>query len=763
MHSVKKLLKLLHPFRGKLNQIYILAILQSVFYLLIPLGVQAIVTYSMIGKMSASLILLCSLTIIAVIFIGLFQLWQMRINESIQQNILTNVAIKFSEKISNLKPDLYLSNYLPAKINQFFDVLTLQKGLTKIVLDFSFSLLSIVIGAIVLSVYNAVFLLFALIIGFVFYLLIREYGKRSLKTSLNESTQKYLFVDWLQKLYELLKSNNTEATKEYIFDNTNQTLLNYIEEKNKMFKILDIQYKSILIFKTIFTAIVLFLGVWLVQSGKMTIGQFLTCEIIVIIIINAVEKLVLNLQTVYDVLTATEKLYQIFELDENIEQKQNRVNKDILKKIKAKIYHHTYSKKIRVLIYSLVTIGFAVLIMPWNQTIECEGKVSSLNPSDRPQTIPSRISGRIEKWFVTEGKKVKRNDTIAFISEVKEDYLDPKLMERTQVQIDSKESSIKSYENKINSINSQIDAINKLLPLKIEQLKNKLKQSESKVISDSIEYFTSLNNYTITEEQFKRYEQLLGKGVISKTDLENRKTKVQDGYAKKISAENKWVNSKNELLNIAIEFNSIKQEYNEKLMKLESEKFSGMSMLYDAEAGLSKMQNQYSNYSIRNSYYYVTAPQDGYIIKSYVNGVGDIVKEGAALVSFTPIGNDLSIEFFIEPVDLPLVSIGMDIQMQFDGWPALVFSGWPGVSFGTYHATVISIDKVISENGKVRLLAKKGKENWPTTIQIGSGVKGLALLKKVPVAYELWRKSNGFPPEFYTTKNKMNTGNEKTK
>ena len=157
-----------------------------------------------------------------------------------------------------------------------------------------------------------------------------------------------------------------------------------------------------------------------------------------------------------------------------------------------------------------------------------------------------------------------------------------------------------------------------------------------------------------------------------------------------------------------------------------------------------------SNYSIRNDFYYVTAPQDGYVVKSYVHGVGDIVKEGTALINFVPDKLNFSVEVYIEPMDLPLIYKDLDVQLQFDGWPAFVFSGWPGVSVGTYHAKVVSVDKVISANGKFRVLARKGKENWPPSIQVGSGVKALFLLKKVPVFYECWRKVNGFPPEYYT-------------
>jgi multidrug resistance efflux pump len=440
----------------------------------------------------------------------------------------------------------------------------------------------------------------------------------------------------------------------------------------------------------------------------------------------------------------------VFELEERDDAAVTKDNKSLLKFMMGKIYNHEYKTHTKRLVYGILISGLVVLFLPWTQTIKSDGYVSTLNPTERPQTIQSRISGRIERWFVKEGDYLKKGDTIAYISEIKEDYFDPNLIDRTAKQVTSKESSIKSYEEKVNSIDAQIGAINQTLKLKIEQLLNKISQAKVKVETDSIDFITSTNNYHISEDQFKRYEELLTKGVISKTDFENRKAKQQESLAKKISSENKWKNAKNDLMNSYIELNSAKQEYNEKLMKAESEKFSALSLLYDAEIGLTKMQNQLTNYTIRNNYYYVTAPQDGFVTKTYVLGVGEIVKESESLISFVPEQKTFSVELYVEPMDLPLVHKGMDIQLTFDGWPAFVFSGWPGVSFGTYHAKVVSVDKVISENGKFRVLAVEDRHDWPISTQVGSGVQGLVLLKRVPVIYEMWRKLNGFPPDFYT-------------
>ncbi len=738
-----------------------MAMLQGLFYISIPLFIQSVITYTMAGSISVSLVLLCTFTVISVIFIGLFQLWQLRINETIQQSILLNVGVKFSEKLFKLNPSLYLNEYLSVKINHFYDTLTLQKGLAKILLDVSFSVVSIVFGLLVLSAYNPLFLVFTLLTVLIFYFILKNYGSKALDKSLNESRSKHLFVNWLHNLVIGLRDKEKSYTDEYIYETTSVKLKSYIDDKSDYFKILDLQYRSILVFKIIFITVLLFLGVILVQTGYLNIGQFVASEILVLLVINAIEKLVINLKTVFDVLTATEKLFQVFEMENEIE-KENRISFSQLKtNVSEFIYKHAYSKKFKSTLYSVLLIGLIVLFLPWTQTVESTGQITTLDPTKRPQTVTSRIAGRVEKWYINEGTLIKKNDTIAFISEIKDDYMDPNLIERSESQIKSKESSIESYEFKINAINSQIDALNKSLLLKTEQLKNKILQSKIKIYTDSIEMVAAENNYKVTEEQLKRFEELLQKGVISKTDLENRKVKLQEGMAKRISSQNDYRNSLNELLNAEIELNATRQDFNEKLMKAESEKLSTFSNLYDAEANLTKMQNQLSNYSIRQGYYFVLAPQDGFISKTFINGVGEIIKEGSAICSIVPSQEEQAVELFINPIDLPLVHPGQKVQLLFDGWPAFVFSGWPGVSFGTYEAEVVAVDKAISENGKFKVLAVNKEKPWPEAIQIGGGVKGFALLNNVLVIYELWRKINGFPPEFYTIENKAKEENKK--
>lgn len=420
------------------------------------------------------------------------------------------------------------------------------------------------------------------------------------------------------------------------------------------------------------------------------------------------------------------------------------------------------SRRLIRVITGIGLVGFLILFLPWTQNIRTRGDVTTLKPNQRQQTINSVIPGRIEKWYVQEGDNVKKGDTILFLSEVKDDYLDPQLLSRTQEQLVAKEMSVNSYMEKVKSLDNQIDALSQTGRLKYEQAQNKLKIANLKVISDSMDFQAALINYQVAEEQFKRMNQLYEDGLKSLTDLEKRKLTLQKAQAEKISYENKLLSTRNELINAKVELTSIRAQYKDDVSKAESEKFTALSNMYDAEATVTKLQNQYMNYSVRNDMYFVTAPQDGYIIRTVQSGIGEIIKEGEEIVTIMPSVYELAIAMYVEPIDMPLLEEGQHVRTQFDGWPAIVFSGWPNVSYGTYGGTVYAIDNYISPNGMYRILVAPDTNDvmWPNALRVGAGATSMLLLKDVPIWYELWRKINGFPPDYYKELNKATqTGN----
>ena len=388
---------------------------------------------------------------------------------------------------------------------------------------------------------------------------------------------------------------------------------------------------------------------------------------------------------------------------------------------------------------SIIFLVFVIIVLflPWTQNITGNGNVTTLKPNQRPQNIQSQISGRIEEWFIQEGNYVKKGDTILRISEIKSDYFDDKLVERTGDQIQSITQSIQAYKDKANALQSQVIALQ-------EEQKLKLQQAELKVKSNQIDMEVAKTNQSIAQTQYERVIALQSEGLKATKDVEEKRIKLRATQAK-------YISQQNNLSNAEIEIFRIKATYAYKIAKAQSNLYTAQSLQFNAQAEVSKLENSRSNYTKRNTLQFVTAPQNGYINKTLKGGIGETFKQGESLVTIMPADYELAVETFVRPIDLPLIHIDEKVRVQFDGWPAIVFSGWENVSYGTYGAKVVAIENFISNNGMYRILLAPDKEDhkWPDGIRAGSGAKTIALLDNVPIWYELWRQLNGFPPNFY--------------
>jgi len=442
---------------------------------------------------------------------------------------------------------------------------------------------------------------------------------------------------------------------------------------------------------------------------------------------------------------------------------ENRVEKwiDMSQFKSAKIFEDNKGyRMVKKTIWILGLLLLVFLFLPWTQNVSGAGSVTTLKPNQRPQTVQSAIAGRIEKWYVNEGDYVKKGDTILFISEIKEDYLDPNLVENTGRQVDAKVSSASSYASKVKALENQIGAIDNERGLKFKQAQNKLIQAKLKVQSDSIDLEAVKTQLKIAKTQYNRSINLNKEGLKPLTDVEEKRVKLQDTEAKIITQENKYIAAQNEVLNAKMELNRILAEYSEKVAKAQSDKQTALSSQFDTEAQVNKLKNQYQNYQIRNGMYYIVAPQNGYVNRALQSGIGETIKEGTSIVSIMPANFDIAVETYISPVDFPLIHKGEKVRVWFDGWPSIVFSGWPGASFGTFGGVIVAKENFISENGKYRVLIAPDKNDkvWPKQLSIGAGTQTIALLNNVPIWFEIWRTLNGFPPNFYEP-----TPTEKTK
>ncbi len=424
-----------------------------------------------------------------------------------------------------------------------------------------------------------------------------------------------------------------------------------------------------------------------------------------------------------------------------------------------RVFQNKYYKNFNRFLLAFSIIIIILLFLPWTQTISSNGVITTLSLDQRPQTIQSSIPGRIEEWYIREGDYVKKGDTILRISEIKIDYFDPYLVQRTKDQKDAKELSALSYKEKAKALERQISALKNERKIKLKQAKNKLYQVKLKVKSDSIRFEAAKTNFNIVKKQYERTVTLHKEGFKATKDVENVRMKFQETEAKIISQENKLLSSKNEYIISEVEISRIHISFTNKISKVQSEKYTAQSSRFSVEAQVSKLETKHSNYIKRTSLLFITAPQDGFINKAITGGIGITFKEGEPLVGIMPINIDFAVETFINPIDLPLIHIGEKVRVQFDGWPAIVFSGWPNVSYGTYGAKVVAVENFISENGKFRILLAPDEDDyeWPKAVRVGSGAKTIALLENVPIWFELWRNLNGFPPNYYQPQKNLKT------
>lgn len=438
---------------------------------------------------------------------------------------------------------------------------------------------------------------------------------------------------------------------------------------------------------------------------------------------------------------------------------------DIQLKSLNQIYRHNKNSKVRYWFWGILLLLIIFMFLPWTQNIKSRGQVTTLFQNQRPQEVNSPIPGRIAKWYAKEGDYLSKGDTILQLTEIKEDYLDPNLVGRTKEQAEAKKQVIQSYQGKIKAGTNQIEALKNALDLKSKQLRVKVGQMENKILGEQAELEAATNEVALAKDQYTRQQKMYADGLVSQTQLQQRNVSYQNSLAKKISIENKLAQTRQELTQVMIEQNQIVQEYNEKISKAESERFQGMGQVAAGQGELAKLENQVVNYSIRNGMYYLLALQDGQMVQAKKGGIGEVVKEGERIATIVPTETAQAVELYIRPVDLPLISKGQKVRFIFDGFPAVVFSGWPNNSYGTFGGEVISYESNISDNNLFRIMVvpDSNERPWPSQLKIGAGAQGIALLKDVPIWYELWRNINGFPPDFYTIKQSKTNGSKDKK
>ena len=314
LSPLQRFFRLIKGDRKEIYYIYIYAIFAGIINLTLPLGVQAILSFIQGGAISSSWWLLIIVVTIGTFMVGVLTIMQMTVSETLQRRIFTRVSFDFAERIPNLHTETVRNEYVPELVNRFFDTLTLQKGLPKILIDLSTAIMQILFGLLLLSFYHPLFIFFGFVLVLLLILIFRFTGPAGLKTSIKESKYKYQVAYWLQELGRTLNTFKLTGSSELPLSKTDYLVKNYLDYKEEHFKILQFQYAAIVTFKTLVTFVLLALGSYLVINNQINLGQFVASELIVLLIISSAEKLIVTMETVYDVLTALDKIGSVADL-----------------------------------------------------------------------------------------------------------------------------------------------------------------------------------------------------------------------------------------------------------------------------------------------------------------------------------------------------------------------------------------------------------------------------------------------------------------
>jgi ABC-type bacteriocin/lantibiotic exporter with double-glycine peptidase domain len=331
MTPLKRFYNLLELDKKDVTQLFFYAIFAGLVSLSLPLGIQAIINFIQSGRVSVSWIVLIILVVLGVALVGILSLMQLRITENLQQKIFVRSSFEFAARLPKIKFEELYNTYPPELANRFFDTMTIQKGTSKLLIDFSAALLQIVFGVILLSLYHPYFIVFGIMLIILLYFIFKLSYKSGLETSLKESKFKYKVARWLQEMARNNFSFRSQINFDFGLQKNDQIVSDYLIYREKHFNIIRRQFTQLIIFKIIITASLLSIGGYLVVSQQMNIGQFVAAEIIILLVINSVEKIILGLETFYDVLTSVEKIGQVADLslEEEIDSEISTCYSDI--------------------------------------------------------------------------------------------------------------------------------------------------------------------------------------------------------------------------------------------------------------------------------------------------------------------------------------------------------------------------------------------------------------------------------------------------
>lgn len=600
-----------------LRTLFLFAGVLGLLELTIPFAVQAIINRIYKTYLVEPVVLIIALVLFFLIIQSIYMYLRFSLVESFQRRIFSRVSHSLSEHLIKSQKHQNFDYEV-----RFFEVITLTKSMSKFLSGGLGLILSLMFGFSILLFYHAFFaiLILVIVISYISFLLL--FHKKASATSIKESKAKYDLASEIHKI----------STNESNLSGVSEKIESFLRYRATHFRHLQKQYISVLFVYILSHILLLGIGGTLVLSGELSIGQLVASELIFSVILSVFAKSIQYIETYYDCVASFDKLNFI---DDFSDHKSKLLSTSQYDKI------YKYTKR------TLIVSPIVLFMLPWVQTSEGVGQLTTLDPSERTQEISAFVGGRIKKWYVVEGEEVKKDQPLVEIIDV-----DPQYIDRLQ---NDRDASFKKYQ-----------AI-------------RLAAETAKI-------------------DFKRQKSLFKEGLTSRVKFE----KAQINYHKLIAKE-----------------------------------AEAASSLAKSETSFSRQQRQI-----------VTAPSDGFIHQLYSGNTSSIIKKGTMLAVFVPRSTSSVVEVYVDGNDIPLIYKGRTARVEFEGFPALMFSGWPEFGFGTFKGVVKAVDSIPSKGGKFRVMIGPAKDAiWPNDKILRRGAKAMAWIQMntVSLIFEIWRQFNGFP------------------
>jgi|GEM_PF-30960 len=723
--------------RPMINALMIFAVILGGLSLAVPIAVQVLVNTIAFGSLLQPLVILSLVLLGVLVLSGGVKLMEMYTVELLQRRLFVRVSEDLARRLSLLEGEASETVASQGLSNRFFEVISLQKSLSKLLVDGLSLLLQTSIGLLLLGFYHPALLAFDLAllvgVGFVFAL-----GRGATPTSLMESAAKYEVAGWVDQIarHGAARAQSSEDPVAHI-RRADVLTRGYLSARRLHYRRLFRQQLGGVALQVITLVSLLGLGGWLVMKGELTLGQLVAAELVVGSLGASFVKLGPLLESSYDLAASVDKLGKLIDLP----HKPRPVNLEFPSSaLSSSGSTAKLNLAVRVLSVGALLSLIGIFFTPWQQSITGSGRVIAYAPLERQQAIEAPIEGRVIRWFVREGSVVQEGDPIAELSDNDPEILARLARERTaaQAQVDAATLSIKLTEARIESEESARGSSVSTAKLKLNMSRERLSASERSV--DAAE--ATLKTARL---QLARVKKLQKKGLSSQRDLElaelsERKAKndLARSKASLRAARSAVSASAADRDKVSSSTRASIDSTRSSLEKLKADKAK-------AEAELAKVEVKLA----RQSQMKVFAPRAGTILHLLAQQGAEMVKGGDPLVTLVPDTAARAVEVYVDGNDAPLVELGREVRLQFEGWPAVQFVGWPSVAIGTFGGVVSLVDAHGDDQGRFRVvITPKEGEAWPTQRYLKQGVRanGWILLNQVSVGFELWRQFNGFPP-----------------